>query len=761
MEILFLCVVIFLFLLAIFDLSVGVSNDAVNFLNSAIGSRAASFKRVLIVASIGVFIGAAMSNGMMDIARHGIFRPEHFSFYDLICIFMAVMVTDIILLDIFNSLGMPTSTTVSMVFELLGATFVVALIKMAGGIDLGFNDLLNTEKALSVILGIFLSVAIAFFFGTVVQFISRMIFSFNYRSNLKWKIGIFGGICATAIVYFLLIKGAKDLTFMTPEVKGWIKTHTGLIILSCFGFFTVLMQLLHICKVNVLKVIVLMGTFSLAMAFAGNDLVNFIGVPLSGLASYQDYIANGGGDAHGFLMDSLNGPANTPIYFLIGAGVIMVVSLATSKKAKNVTKTEIGLGSQQGGDEMFGSSRISRRLVRWTLSFLNWVRGITPPRVRRWFNRRFNVDETIMDQGASFDLIRGSVNLVLAGALIAFGTSLKLPLSTTFVTFMVAMGTSLADRAWGRGSAVFRITGVISVIGGWFLTAGAAFIGAGIIVAAMHYGGHWVMFLLAALTIFLIIRSNRRFSKKNDAENGGDALFQAIITTQDKTQTWPLLLMYITEQQQGFLAYAEEKYRDITAALIGDNAGVLNKAESSLAKQKTVLKNARRKETLCLRHLTREMAIEKSTWFYLSNNLCMNILYNLRRINEVCKEHVENNFMPLPPRYATECELLRTRISTLFNDTLELMKSGDIAAISVLRRHCDEIKDIVSDTYHRAHDQLRDGDTSAMAVLYVYVNMLQETREMVSSIRKYLRAFAKLRDSEFRSRPALSSASLE
>ena len=460
MEILFLCVVIFLFLLAVFDLSVGVSNDAVNFLNSAIGSRAASFKRVLIVASIGVFIGAAMSNGMMDIARHGIFRPEHFSFYDLICIFMAVMVTDIILLDIFNSLGMPTSTTVSMVFELLGATFVVALIKMAGGIDLGFNDLLNTEKALSVILGIFLSVAIAFFFGTVVQFLSRMIFSFNYRSNLKWKIGIFGGICATAIVYFLLIKGAKDLTFMTPEVKGWIKAHTGLIILCCFGFFTILMQLLHICKVNVLKIIVLMGTFSLAMAFAGNDLVNFIGVPLSGLASYQDYIANGGGDAHGFLMDSLNGPANTPIYFLIGAGVIMVVSLATSKKAKNVTKTEIGLGSQQGGDEMFGSSRISRRLVRWTLSFLNLVRGITPPRVRRWFNRRFNVDETIMDQGASFDLIRGSVNLVLAGALIAFGTSLKLPLSTTFVTFMVAMGTSLADRAWGRESAVFRITGV-------------------------------------------------------------------------------------------------------------------------------------------------------------------------------------------------------------------------------------------------------------------------------------------------------------
>lgn len=753
MEILFLCIVIFLFLLAVFDLSVGVSNDAVNFLNSAIGSGAATYKRVLIVASIGVFIGAAMSNGMMDIARHGIFRPEHFSFYDLICIFMAVMVTDIILLDVFNSLGMPTSTTVSMVFELLGATFVVALIKMSGGLGLGFNDLLNTEKALSVILGIFLSVAIAFFFGTVVQFISRTIFSFNYRSNLKWKIGIFGGICATAIVYFLLIKGAKDLTFMTPDIKAWINAHTAIIILGCFGFFTLLMQLLHVCGVNVLKVVVLMGTFSLAMAFAGNDLVNFIGVPLSGLASYQDYVANGGGDSTGFLMNSLNAPANTPIYFLIGAGVVMVVSLATSKKARNVTKTEIGLGSQQGGDEMFGSSRISRRLVRWTLSFLTWVRSVMPAGVRRWFSRRFNVDESQMEPGASFDLVRGAVNLVLAGALIALGTSLKLPLSTTFVTFMVAMGTSLADRAWSRESAVFRITGVMSVIGGWFVTAGAAFIGAGIIVAAMHFGGQWVMMLLAVLTIVLIVRSNRRFSKKTEADNG-DVLFQTIITSQDKTQTWPLLLMYISEQQESFMAYAGEKYRDITTAFANDNAGVLGKTDSSLAKQKAVLKNVRRKETLCLRCLTREMAIEKSTWFYLSNNLCMNILYNLRRINEVCKEHVENNFHPLPATYRSEYNLLTERIGMLFDDMLALMKTGNLEAISVLRSRCDEIKDIVSDTYHRAHDHLRDGDTSEMTVLYVYVNMLQESQEMVSSIRKYLRAFAKLQDSEFRSRPA-------
>ena len=392
MEILFLCVIIFLFTLAVFDLSVGVSNDAVNFLNSALGTKAASFKRVVIIASIGVFIGAAMSNGMMDIARHGIFRPEHFSFYDLICIFMAVMVTDIILLDIFNTLGMPTSTTVSMVFELLGATFVVSLIKMAGGTDLGFNDLLNTEKALSVIIGIFLSVAIAFVFGTVVQFIARLIFTFNYKSRLRWRIGIFGGVCLTAIVYFLLLKGLKDMSFMTADVKAWIDAHTVVIIGSCFVVSTVVMQLLHMIGVNVFKVVVLSGTFALAMAFAGNDLVNFIGVPLSGLSSYQDYVANGAGDYRGYMLDSLNGPANTPLYFLIGAGLIMVVSLATSKKARNVTKTEIGLGSQSAGDEMFGSSAIARRLVRWTLSVISWVRRVTPPRVRRWFNRRFNVD---------------------------------------------------------------------------------------------------------------------------------------------------------------------------------------------------------------------------------------------------------------------------------------------------------------------------------------------------------------------------------
>lgn len=748
MDILFLFIVVFLFLLAIFDLSVGVSNDAVNFLNSALGTKAAKFRTIIIIASIGVFLGAAMSNGMMDVARHGIFRPEHFSFYDLTCIFMAVMVTDIILLDIFNTLGMPTSTTVSMVFELLGATFVVALIKIASGTDLSFAELLNTEKALSVILGIFLSVAIAFVFGTIVQFLSRMIFTFEYKSRLRWKIGIFGGLCATAIVYFLLIKGAKDLTFMTPDVKAWIKENTLAIVGCCFVGFTLLMQLLHILKVNVLKVIVLMGTFALAMAFAGNDLVNFIGVPLTGLASYQDYMANGSGDAASFLMGALNGPSNTPLYFLIGAGAIMVVSLATSKKARNVSKTEIGLGSQQGGDEMFGSSRIARRLVRWTLSFIAWVRKVTPPRIRRWFGRRFDTDSMILEQGAAFDLIRGSINLVLAGALIALGTSMKLPLSTTFVTFMVAMGTSLADRAWGRESAVFRITGVISVIGGWFLTAGAAFIGAGIIVLAMHFGGHWAMFALAALTIYVIIRSNRRFRKRKQEEEG-DTLFNTIISSDDKEKTWDLTLIYISGQQREFIEFAEEAYNSVTSGFVDENAGLLAKAEKKLTIQKRVLKNARRKETLCMRHTTRETAIEKNAWFHLSNNCCMSMLYNLRRICEVCREHVDNNFMPLPASHAEEFAGVRGRILDMFADTLAVMDSGETETIPVLRRHGDEIKNEVSAIYHRLLGQLHHGDPADMSVLYVYINMLQESRELVSSLRKYLRAYAKLHDSEF------------
>lgn len=747
MDIVFLGIVIFLFVLAIFDLSVGVSNDAVNFLNSAIGAKAATFRTIIIVAAVGVFMGASMSNGMMEIARHGIFRPEQFYFYELMCIFMAVMVTDIILLDVFNSLGMPTSTTVSMVFELLGATFALAFLKISSGsTGLDFMDLLNTEKALSVILGIFLSVAIAFFFGALVQYLARLIFSFNYRSNLKWKIGLFGGVAATAIIYFLLIKGVKDLAFMTAENKHWINDHTVWIILGCLVVFTVLMQVLHWCKVNVFKIVVLMGTFALAMAFAGNDLVNFIGVPLAGFASYQDYIANGTDDPGGFLMGSLNGPAKTPILFLVSAGAIMVYSLATSKKAYNVVKTSVDLARQDGGDEMFGSSRVARRLVRSFMSVSAWVVSVTPNGFRRWVNSRFNTDESIMEDGAAFDLIRASVNLVLAGLLIAIGTSLKLPLSTTYVTFMVAMGSSLADRAWGRETAVFRITGVLSVIGGWFITAGAAFIGASIIVMIMYFGGTAAIIIVALVAVGLLIRSNINYRKKVREEKA-DTLFYSMLASEDKNEIWSLLCRHITQAQIVFMKYVAQAYMQVTDGFMTENLRILRKSEQSLMNEKVTLKNTRRKETLCFRHINKDLAIEKNAWFHLGNNCSVSMLYNLRRISEFCKEHVDNNFMPLPTRYVEDFTPVRDSILQLLERGCVIWENGYYEETVDLRNRCEEVKKLISQKCKVIFTHLQEDDTENLTVTYVYLNMLQESQELLSAYRQLLRAGRKLQRS--------------
>lgn len=747
MDIVFGGIVIFLFVLAVFDLSVGVSNDAVNFLNSAIGAKAARFRTIIIVAAIGVFMGASMSNGMMEIARHGIFRPEQFYFYELMCIFMAVMVTDIILLDVFNSLGMPTSTTVSMVFELLGATFALAFLKISSGsTGLDFMDLLNTEKALSVILGIFLSVAIAFFFGALVQYLARLIFSFNYKSNLKWKIGLFGGVATTAIIYFLLIKGVKDLAFMTAENKHWINDHTIWIILCCLIFFTVLMQVLHWCKVNVFKIVVLMGTFALAMAFAGNDLVNFIGVPLAGFASYQDYIANGADDPGEFLMGSLNGPAKTPILFLVSAGAIMVYSLATSKKAYNVVKTSVDLARQDGGDEMFGSSRVARRLVRSFMSVSAWVVSVTPDGFRRWVNSRFNTDESIMEDGAAFDLIRASVNLVLAGLLIAIGTSLKLPLSTTYVTFMVAMGSSLADRAWGRETAVFRITGVLSVIGGWFITAGAAFIGASIIVMIMYFGGTAAIIIVALVAVGLLIRSNINYRKKV-REDKADTLFYSMLASEDKNEIWSLLCRHITQAQIVFMKYVAQVYMQVTDGFMTENLRVLRKSEQSLMNEKATLKNTRRKETLCFRHINKDLAIEKNTWFHLGNNCSVSMLYNLRRISEFCKEHVDNNFMPLPARYVEDFTPIRDSILQLLERGCVIWENGYYEETVDLRNRCEEVKKLISQKCKVIFTHLQEDDTENLTVTYVYLNMLQESQELLSAYRQLLRAGRKLQRS--------------
>ena len=654
MESIYLGIVIFLFLLAIFDLTVGVSNDAVNFLNSAIGAKAASFKTIILIAAVGIFCGATMSNGMMEIARHGIFRPEAFHFNELMCIFLAVMVTDVVLLDIFNTLGMPTSTTVSMVFELLGGTFALAMLKIAAGPEsLTFAELLNTEKALTVILGIFLSVAIAFFFGTLVQYLSRIIFTFNYTTKLKWTIGLFGGIAVTAIIYFMLIKGIKDASFMTDAHKLWVKDNTLTIVGGCFVFFTVLMQILHWCKVNVFKVIVLLGTFALAMAFAGNDLVNFVGVPLAGFSSYTDFMANGNGVANDYLMGALNEPAKTPFIFLFLSGVIMVISLITSKKAQNVIKTSVDLSRQDDGNEMFGSSAIARSLVRSMTTLGNNISKIIPEKVKVWLDSRFNKDEAILANGAAFDLVRASVNLVLAGLLIALGTSLKLPLSTTYVAFMVAMGSSLADRAWGRESAVFRVTGVLSVIGGWFITAGAAFIICFFVTMIMYFGGMTAMVIMIGVAAFILIRSNNKYRKKMKSEKQDD-VFQQMLSSKDKAVVWNLLRQHVRENLVKVLDFAANTYGQMTDGFIREDLKSLRKAVSSTNDEKDILKKIRRKETLGMRRIDRNVAIEKNTWFHLGSNSSEQMMYCLKRMCEPCKEHVDNNFNHLPAECAEE-----------------------------------------------------------------------------------------------------------
>ena len=621
METFYLFLVIFLFVLAIVDLSVGVSNDAVNFLNSAIGARAASFKGIIAIAAVGVFVGAALSKGMMDIARHGIYQPQHFYFSEIMCILAAVMLTDVVLLDIFNSLGMPTSTTVSMVFELVGGTVAIALVKIAsssGALQLG--DLLNTEKAFTVILGIFLSVAIAFFFGVIVQYLSRILFSFNYKKSSKYFIGLFGGLAATSIIYFMLIKGLKTSSFMTGEFKDMVYANTGMIVLGCMVFFTILMQVLHWLKVNVFKVVILMGTFALALAFAGNDLVNFIGVPLAGYSSYMDLMAQGGTTTTDtFLMTSLLGPAQTPWYFLVGSGIVMVIALATSKKAQNVVKTSLDLSRQSDGEESFGTSPVARVLVRNCSNISATILSIVPTPVKNWIDSRFNQSEMIMDDKASFDLVRASVNVVLSGLLIALGTSLKLPLSTTYVAFMVAMGTSLADRAWGRESAVYRITGVLSVIGGWFITAGAAFTICFIVALLIYWGGIPALVAMIGLAIYSLVRSHFAYKAKLRKEALKEEVNSTVSKLRKATDTREALALFrehSREELQSDLDFTAEVFGKAVNGFMNENLRELRKVLTAVEEKKIHLKQVKRVGTLGVTQLDHDIAVEKGLYYY-------------------------------------------------------------------------------------------------------------------------------------------------
>src|SRR5574344_499784 len=740
MESIYLIVVVFLLILAIFDLFVGVSNDAVNFLNSAIGAKVAKFRTVLIIASLGVVVGAVMSAGMMDVARHGIMNPSHFTFNECMTVFLAVMVTDVIILDVFNTLGLPTSTTVSLVFELLGGTFILALLKMNADPELAFSDLLNSDKALSVIIAIFVSVAIAFFFGIIVQWISRLIFTFNYQKHLRYTVAIFGGIAFTSLADFIYKQGLAKSPDIDQVYKEWIQDNTKLLILATFIVSTIIVEVIHLLHVNVFKIVVLMGTFALAMAFAGNDLVNFIGVPLAGLSSFQDFVANGNGNDSTFLMTSLLSSAQTPALYLLSAGVIMIIAMATSKKAQNVVKTSVDLSRQDEGEEMFGSSRVARSIVRATQDMGETISDVVPKKGQAWIDRRFNKDDAILTDGAAFDMVRASVNLVLSSMLIIMGTYYKLPLSTTYVTFMVAMGSSLADRAWSRESAVFRVTGVISVIGGWFITAGVAFAVCALVCLFMHFGGFVAMFLFMALDVILLLRSKVQYSKKSKQEKKDD-LFRLIMRTRDPEIVWDLLSKHVSRTQSFVTRFALNQYNTILDGFVNQNLKELRRSGRELKEEKDQLKKFRRKELLALRRTPQSIALERNTWFHLGANSDQQFIYCLTRMLEPVKEHVDNNFSPLPDEYSKEFEPIRRKIDSLMKQSEEMISTNRYDIYSQVLNEADDVKNLISSVRKHHIDRMQnDKDNSILQVSLLYLNMLQESQEFLSIMRHQLRA---------------------
>ena len=735
-------IVAFLLMLAVFDLFVGVSNDAVNFLNSAVGAKVAKYRTILIVASLGVVIGAIMSSGMMDVARHGIMRPENYSFHEVMTIFLAVMVTDVIILDIFNTLGMPTSTTVSLVFELLGGTFILAMLKMSADPTLAISDLLNSDKALSVIIAIFVSVAIAFFFGALVQWISRIIFTFNYRHHLRWSIAIFGGIAFTTLSYFILIKGLGKSPYISAATREWIDVNTAMLMTCTFVVSTVVIEVLHLLHVRIFRLIVLLGTFALAMAFAGNDLVNFIGVPLAGLDSLCDFTANGNGKYDGYMMTSLMTSAKSPLLYLLLAGLIMIIAMATSKKAQNVVKTSVDLSRQDEGDEMFGSSRLARSIVRSSRDIGELVVRFTPKSVSRWIDSRFNKDEVILAEGAAFDEVRAAVNLVLAALLIVLGTSLKLPLSTTYVTFMVAMGTSLADRAWSRESAVFRVTGVVSVIGGWFITAGAAFAACAIVCLLMHLGGFVVMLLFMALDIYLLWKSNRNYKRKMKEERNDD-IFMLMMRTKDKDIVWDLLSKHVQRTQSFVAHFSIDLFNRIVDGISTENRRELKQCGNALKEEQDQLKKIRRKEMLAMRRIPSATAIERNTWFHIGANCNMQYIYCLKRMQEPLKEHVDNNFNPLPKVYTEGFETMRRKINELMLQTEQMISTGRYDLYQETLNIADQCKDELSVMRKDVFDRMQHEKLNNLKASLLYLNILQESQEFLSVMRHQLRAAKK------------------
>ena len=735
-----------LFLLAISDLVVGVSNDAVNFLNSAIGSKVASRRTILIIAAAGITLGATFSSGMMEVARKGIFNPEMYFFSDLMTIFMAVMITDVILLDIFNTYGMPTSTTVSIVFELLGASFMVAMIKiLTSGSTLALvTDYINYQTAMLIIGGIFLSIFFAFTIGWFVQTITRILFTFNFQKNLKRYGAIFGGISLTIIIYFMLIKGAKGTSFLTPDVKDWIKVNTLYLILGNLIFWTILSQLVTtIFKVNILKFIVLAGTFSLAMAFAGNDLVNFIGVPMAGLESYKHFVASGV-PADELRMGFLAGKVKTDTWLLLMAGLIMVLSLWFSKKAQSVTETEVQLGRQGEGGERFNPNFLSRSVVQIGM-FLGKSGRLFPKSFNQKIEAKFIQTETDHDEKdtgmPAFDLVRASINLLVASVLIAFATSLKLPLSTTYVSFMVAMGTSLADRAWDRESAVYRVAGVLNVIGGWILTAVIAFSSAGIIAIVIYYWGVYAVIALMFTAAFLIFKSYGFHTRK--------------------TKNKPRFLFSILARKRILSHNVLEECQLYISNTISDSEIIYSELFSGLKNfDKKKIKNAKKEVKKLNENL---VELSKSAFHYIKRiegdnvdmaNFYIKVLDHLqdfhkstRLIVKSAGDFVENLHKPFTVEQLKELNLIQKKFFSLLNTTDQAIKNVEKNRQIDIQSEADAVLEVIEKSLGNQMKRIKNRETGKSNSSLFFILIL-ETKDLVKELISLTQVFAKYRIKE-------------
>lgn len=739
MEQIYVIMLIVLGVLAVIDLMVGVSNDAVNFLNSAVGSKAISFRTTMIVASLGIMVGAMFSSGMMEIARSGIFVPSMFSFNDVMIIFLAVMISDILLLDVFNSLGLPTSTTVSIIFELLGAAVCLALYKIYSTDDT-FDNLgayINTKKASEIVYSILLSVVLSFSIGSLVQYISRLIFTFQYEKKMKYFGAIFGGIAITAITFFILIKGLKGVSFISKEQFQWIDAHQLLILSVNFVIFTLLSQaLITFFKVNILRVIIVIGTFALALAFAGNDLVNFIGVPIAAFNSYQIFQGSGiSGDA--FMMGELaNDNIVAPFYFLLFAGIVMVVTLWTSKKAKSVIETGVNLSRDGDGVEKFSPNIASRFVVRTGVYIGEGINYLLPKTLQISLDKRFEKPEKKTKKSndePAFDMVRASVNLMVASILISIGTSMQLPLSTTYVTFMVAMGSSFADRAWDRESAVYRIAGVFNVIGGWFSTAIVAFIMAFIIAFILKVGEVFAFVGLLLLLGIILYRSARKHKQKVKDEEEISSLRKEDIGTVKEM---------ITESS----AQISKVFRKSSALYsnVIDNLGLqdLAKLKENKKDQKKLEKEIDELKSNVFYFIKNldDNSVEASKFYILILGYLQDMVQSIDYITTASHSHVNNNHKKLKFNQIRDLKTIDRQLQHLLQLLEESFKAEDFYKIDLILKDKEVVLNTISGLITKQILRIRTTETSPKNTK-LYFSLLLETNDLAKSIMNLLELF--------------------